>query len=104
MMQLRRLWAATRADLFRVTAPVLVFHSVEDHVVEPINTKVLLEGISSADTTEVLLEDSYHVATLDNDAPTIFDGSVRWMRERTSSPEASSPHSTAAESPSAETT
>ena len=38
MMQLRRLWAATRADLARVTAPVLVFHSVEDHVVEPVNT------------------------------------------------------------------
>ena len=38
MMQLRTLWAATRADLARVTAPVIVFHSAEDHVVEPINT------------------------------------------------------------------
>ena len=39
MMQLRTLWAATRADLARVTAPVIVFHSAEDHVVEPINTQ-----------------------------------------------------------------
>ncbi len=82
VLQLRKLWAATRADLHRVTAPVLVFHSAVDHVVEPVNTQVLLAGISSPDTTDVLLEDSYHVATLDNDAPRIFEGSVAWMRER----------------------
>ena len=80
MMQLRTLWAATRADLARVTTPVIVFHSAEDHIVEPINSQVLLDGISSTDTTEVVLRDSYHVATLDNDAPAIFAGSVDWIR------------------------
>jgi len=82
MMQLRRLWAVTRGDLPKVTAPVIVFHSAEDHVVEPINTQVFLDGISSTDTTEVVLRDSYHVATLDNDAPLIFSGAVDWMRAR----------------------
>ncbi|HET6393441.1 MAG TPA: alpha/beta fold hydrolase, partial [Blastococcus sp.] len=82
MMQLRQLWAATRADLGRVTTPVIVFHSVVDHVVEPVNSTILLAGVGSADTTEVLLENSYHVATLDHDAPTIFAGSVDWIRER----------------------
>jgi carboxylesterase len=85
MMQVRTLWAATRADLAKVTTPVIVFHSAEDHVVEPINTRVLLDGISSTDTTEVVLQNSYHVATLDNDAPEIFGGSVKWMRKRTAS-------------------
>jgi carboxylesterase len=97
MMQLRTLWALTRADLARVSAPVIVFHSREDHVVEPVNTEVLLTGISSTDTTEVVLEDSYHVATLDNDAPQIFAGSVEWMRERSGSPDVP-----AGESPSVE--
>jgi esterase/lipase len=83
MMQVRELWKATRADLARVTAPVIVFHSREDHVVEPINSTVLLTGVSSTDTTEVVLENSYHVATLDNDAPLIFEGSVDWIRTRT---------------------
>jgi len=82
MMQLRTLWGLTRADLGKVTAPVIVFHSREDHVVEPVNTEVLLAGVSSTDTTEVVLEDSYHVATLDNDAPKIFAGSAEWMRKR----------------------
>ncbi len=29
---------------------------------------------------EVVLDDSYHVATLDNDAPTIFEGSLEFVR------------------------
>ena len=80
MMSLRRLWTVTRADLATITAPVIVFRSVEDHVVEPASVAALLAGISSTDATEVLLEDSYHVATLDNDAERIFTESAAWIR------------------------
>jgi carboxylesterase len=80
LMTLRRLWRTTRADLHRVTAPVLAFTSVDDHVVEPESTDVLLDGVSSEDVTHVKLEDSYHVATLDNDAPLIFDRTAEWVR------------------------
>jgi carboxylesterase len=97
MMQLRTLWGLTRADLVKVTAPVIVFHSREDHVVEPVNTEVLLTGISSTDTTEVVLEDSYHVATLDNDAPRIFAGSAEWIRAHVAAVENPGAESTAAE-------
>jgi carboxylesterase len=83
VLQLRELWTATRADLAAVTAPVLVYRSRVDHVVEAVSTQVLLAGISNPDATEVVLEDSYHVATLDNDAETIFTGSAAWIRERT---------------------
>lgn len=79
---LRRLWAATRADLPRVTAPLLVFRSAVDHVVEPASTELLLASVASTDTAEVVLPESFHVATLDNDAPTIFAGSVDWIRAR----------------------
>ncbi len=82
VLGLRRLWTATRADLGLVTAPLLVFRSVTDHVVEPASVRVLLAGVASTDVTEVLLEDSYHVATLDNDAPAISSGSVDWIRAR----------------------
>jgi len=88
MLRLRALWQVTRADLARITAPVLVFRSVEDHVVEPASTAALLAGISSTDVTEVLLEDSYHVATLDNDAERIFRGSAEWIRARVPAREA----------------
>lgn len=82
MMSLRRLWAETRADLESVTAPLLVFRSREDHVVEPASVALLLSRVASSDITEVVLEDSYHVATIDNDAPRIFARSAAWIRER----------------------
>ena len=88
VLALRRLWTATRADLKKVTAPVLLFRSTEDHVVEPASGRALLAGISSTDVTEVLLDNSYHVATLDNDAPKIFAESVAWIRERVPGPPA----------------
>jgi len=81
-LALRRLWAAVRADLGAVQAPLLVFRSVEDHVVEPASVRLLLAEVGSTDTTEVLLHESYHVATLDHDAPEVFARSVEWIRER----------------------
>ena len=81
--QLSRLWVTTRTDLDKVTQPLLVLRSTEDHVVEPDSARLLLEKVSSTDVREVLLEDSYHVATLDNDAPLIFDTSLEFVRRLT---------------------
>jgi len=69
-----------RADLARVKAPVLLFRSTVDHVLDPSSARIILGGISSADAREELLTNSYHVATLDNDAPAIFEGSLEFIR------------------------
>ena len=84
--QLSRLWVTTRGDLDRVTQPILVFRSTVDHVVEPDSCVMLQEKVTSADISEVLLEDSYHVATLDNDATTIFEGSLDFVRRLARTP------------------
>jgi len=76
---LRKGWAATRADLAQVTVPVLLLHSRVDHVVESANSALILDRISSTDVTEIVLEKSFHVATLDHDAPLIFDESVSFI-------------------------
>ena len=81
LASLAQLWRLTRADLARITQPVLLYRSRIDHVVEPVNSEVLLAGVASTDVTQHVLEDSYHVATLDNDAPAIFAGSTRWITE-----------------------
>jgi carboxylesterase len=81
--QLGRLWLTTRGDLAKVTQPLLVLRSTEDHVVEPDSARMLLDKVSSTDVREVLLEDSYHVATLDNDAPVIFENSLEFVRRLT---------------------
>jgi carboxylesterase len=77
---LSQLWALTRADLAKITCPVLSFRSQTDHVVEAVSGTVLREGAVSTSVTERLLLDSYHVATLDNDAPEIFAESTSFVR------------------------
>ncbi|MEO6711839.1 MAG: alpha/beta fold hydrolase [Mycobacteriales bacterium] len=76
-----QLWRVTRADLGKVTMPVLYFRSKEDHVVEASNHQAIQAGISSKDVTDIELADSYHVATLDHDAPAIFEGSAAFVRQ-----------------------
>ena len=76
---LTKLWSAVKADIGRVTQPVLLFRSAQDHVVEASNSAWILANVSSADVTEVTLERSFHVATLDYDAPVIFDRSAEFV-------------------------
>jgi carboxylesterase len=83
---MRAMWKVTRDDLPKVTAPLLVFRSVEDHVVEPLSTQIITQRVSSRDVTERVLDNSYHVATLDNDAPSIFAESAEFIRKHAQSP------------------
>lgn len=71
---LGRLWRVVRRGLPQVTQPVLLVRSAVDHIVEPVNARVIREGIGTdpACVTEVVLHESLHVATLDNDAPLLF--------------------------------
>lgn len=75
-----QLWKLVVTDLATVTAPVLLFRSRVDHVVDTLSGRLLREGASSTEVREVILEDSFHVATLDHDAPAIFAGTVEFVR------------------------
>ncbi len=66
-------------DLGRVTCPLLIYRSSVDHVVDPSSARVILAGVASSDASEESLENSYHVATLDNDAERIFEGSAAFI-------------------------
>jgi carboxylesterase len=72
------LWRVTQAQLGDVTQPVLVYHSTVDHVVGPASLRVLRGALPGLEVREC--PDSYHVATLDNDAQTIFAGSLEFVR------------------------
>jgi carboxylesterase len=77
---LRQLWAVTTPGLNKIVCPVLTFRSVIDHVVEPSSGRLLLAGATSCAIEERLLPNSFHVATLDNDKKTIFQGSLDFVR------------------------
>jgi carboxylesterase len=83
MHSLWRAWPVVRQDLDKVTVPVLLLHSRVDHTVEPINSQIVREGLGSTDVTDIELERSYHVATLDYDAELIFTSSVEFVEKVT---------------------
>jgi carboxylesterase len=72
-----------KRDLAKITPPLLVLGSRDDHLVDPINTQLLVDGVSSTDVERITLEDSYHVATIDNDAPLIIERSLALVRRLT---------------------
>jgi carboxylesterase len=73
------MWRTTAAELASVTQPLIVYRSTEDHVVGPKSMNVLMAALPGAEVRP--LANSYHVATLDNDAPEIFDGTLAFIRE-----------------------
>ena len=77
------MWKRVVPDLPKVTQPLLHFRSTVDHTIDQSSGPLLMSRISSRDTTERTLHDSYHVATLDNDAPQIFSESVDFIRRVT---------------------
>ena len=76
-------WKSLREDLPKVTQPLLMFLSTEDHVADASSARVIRGAVSSRDLVERMLENSYHVATLDNDAPIIFEESAQFIRRVT---------------------
>jgi carboxylesterase len=77
-LSLQQAWPVVKADLRKITCPVLAYRSTDDHVVEASSGAALLVGCAHAE--ERVLHNSFHVATLDNDAPEIFEGSLAFVR------------------------
>lgn len=76
-------WKFLIRGLPKVHQPLLMFRSREDHVVDPASGRHVMGTVSTSDLTELVLEDSYHVATLDHDAPVIFEESVKFIERIT---------------------
>ena len=65
------MWKVVVPDLKKVTQPLLYFRSTTDHVIDPSSSPTVLRGVASVDIEERMLDNSYHVATLDHDADRI---------------------------------
>jgi carboxylesterase len=74
------LWKVTRQRLGDVTQPVLVYRSTVDHLVGPASLEILRAALPGDRLTVRECANSYHVATIDNDAEEIFAGSLEFVR------------------------
>lgn len=75
VLELNKFLKVTRKLLGKVKVPMLLFHSIEDHVLPVSNTEIIFNEVSSEDKLRIELTNSYHVATLDYDAEIIFENS-----------------------------
>ena len=81
VVQLQKMLKVTRANLGKVKCPTLLFHSVDDHVLPISNSNIIMSEIDSISGQRIELTNSYHVATLDLDAPLIFANSLAHVEE-----------------------
>lgn len=69
-----------REDLPSIRIPVLVFVSRNDHVVAPSTSDTIVERVRG-EVERVYLENSFHVATLDYDAPELEERAIGFARK-----------------------
>jgi carboxylesterase len=67
LLEARRLFQATRKILDRVETPALIIHAVDDEMSSPRNAEYLARHLASRRTRLVMLRDSYHMITLDQE-------------------------------------
>jgi carboxylesterase len=71
--ELMRMLRKIRAELPKVTMPILAIHSRADHVVPFDNLALLMRRVRSSQREQMVVENSYHVLTVDYDRQAIFD-------------------------------
>jgi carboxylesterase len=81
VVQLAKLLKSSRSTLGMVKAPLMLFHSVEDHVLPVTNTEIIMDEIGSPRKQRIELMNSYHVATIDYDSDFIFENSLVFVQE-----------------------
>ena len=67
-------------DAAKIEAPMLVMHSIDDHVIPPQSVDHLISTARSKEKHLVMLKDSYHYALVDYDAPRIVEQSLYFVK------------------------
>ena len=75
-----RLSFLVRRQLRNVRTPCLVMHAVDDDVASLKNVRLIMRGIGGPVET-VLLENSYHMITVDQERDTVIERSARFFNE-----------------------
>ena len=88
IFQAHRLIKQVRSQLSRVTAPALIIHAEEDDVASPKSADLVERSISSASRRKIILHNSYHIITLDNEKELVADETVAFFNQHLPSEDA----------------
>lgn len=83
--EMSRLSRHLRHHLHRVTAPCLILHAAEDDIAHRRNAEWVRDRVSGP-AELVLLANSYHMITIDNDRSEVFRRSTEFVRQRSAPP------------------
>jgi carboxylesterase len=70
---------SVKRNLQKVTAPALIIHAVEDDVSSPRSAEFVVAHIGSDKVHKVMLHNSYHMVTLDNERELVADETIRFF-------------------------
>jgi carboxylesterase len=79
--QMARMLRVVRGELPRVHQPIVLFRSGADHVIPRSNARRILARVGSTRTELVACDRSYHVVSLDHDAPLVRERVLTFSRE-----------------------
>lgn len=81
ILELARLFKAMRRRLHDVDAPLLLIHAAEDHTFPHDHQIRIAQSVASSVKKNIVLTNSYHVATLDYDKSVIHEGVRQFLRD-----------------------
>ena len=73
LTEINRLIVRVQSRLQEVTAPTVILQAREDDMTSPRNASIVYDEISSADKKLVLLDDCYHVITIDKQREAVVE-------------------------------
>jgi carboxylesterase len=81
-----RLQRLVRGELHKIKMPLLAIHSRQDHTVPLNNLDYLLARVQSTHVEKMIVDDSYHVLTVDYDREKIFSRITDFIARVTNTP------------------
>ncbi|BCK86584.1 thermostable monoacylglycerol lipase [Sideroxyarcus emersonii] len=79
IQEAERMIAVVKKTMSRITAPAIVIHAVEDEVASPRSARYIARHIGSRTVESVMLHNSYHMITVDNDRDQVAADTIRFF-------------------------
>lgn len=79
VQEAERMIKSVKQTMHRVSAPAIIIHAIEDDVASPWNAHYVAEHIGSARIESIMLHNSYHMITVDNDREQVASETIRFF-------------------------
>jgi len=81
LFQFTQLARYTERNLKKIRSDTLILHAADDETASPRNADAVFTGIGSAHKRKILLGDSYHMITMDNERELVARETIRFFQQ-----------------------